>query len=387
MTALRYLVCILVLNGSTLALRALTDPNYSCDPKAMAPSASVPTNVNQVRFADIKVIAALGDSLTAANGAGAPHEDPLAIILQYRGLSFHAGGQYSLEEQITVPNILKKFNPKLEGYAIGTGSENVWEVAKLNGGIPGSKSLAGEGQNLKTEAQWMINKIKSHPEIDIENDWKLINIFIGGNDICEWCIDPNTIDTVSAAGYAQGIADAAELIRQYLPRTIISVMSMFNMDNLRSIDNGQFFCQGMHVFECHCEANNVSNALLANISAQYQVAAMGLQTSGKFEHDDFSLVVQPWFQDVRNPPYTPTGEVDHLWFAPDCFHFSAWGHSVVAHHLWNNMVEPVGKKSTYGNLTLTEAHLKCPDTACPYFRTTKNSQDCSQYWTPSTLDI
>lgn len=38
----------------------------------------------------------------AANGAGA--EDPLAVVLQYRGLAFQAGGDKTLDEHATIPS-------------------------------------------------------------------------------------------------------------------------------------------------------------------------------------------------------------------------------------------------------------------------------------------
>ena len=39
-------------------------PNYSCPGDLMKPSKSVPTNVNSVRPADIKLVMNLGDSLS-----------------------------------------------------------------------------------------------------------------------------------------------------------------------------------------------------------------------------------------------------------------------------------------------------------------------------------
>ena len=43
---------------------------YSCDADVMRPSATVPTSVNAVRPADIKVVGALGDSLTVGSANG-----------------------------------------------------------------------------------------------------------------------------------------------------------------------------------------------------------------------------------------------------------------------------------------------------------------------------
>jgi len=68
-------------------------------------------------------------------------------------------------------------------------------------------------------------------------------------------------------------------------------------------------------------------------------------------------------------------------FAPDCFHFSQYGHALVAKATWNVMLQPVGQKET--NVSLSEANLPmfCPDPACPFIRTTKNSVNCATYLT------
>ncbi|CAJ0586666.1 unnamed protein product, partial [Mesorhabditis spiculigera] len=383
MAPLRAVVSLFLLLRLVENVPSLGDPNYSCDPKLMAPSATVPKNVNQVRPADIKVIGVLGDSLTAANGAGAPRSDPLAIVLQYRGLSFHGGGQLELEQQITIPNILKKYNPKLFGHSVGTGSENVWETARLNAGIPGAKSLPG-GNNLTGQAMDLVQKIKYHSDtIDIKNDWKLISIFIGGNDVCGWCTHPYNDGDTSPQSYAEGIRNAVKVLKDNLPRTIVQLMGFMHMDLLRQIDNGQFFCQALHVFECHCEADQVSDDDLRNVSISYQIEAQKIEDSQMFDGDDFTFVIQPWFEEVDKIPHVKNESILDF-FAPDCFHFSQLGHSIVAHNLWNNMLEPVGQKTRYMPLDLYEPHLSCPDPKCPFYRTHKNSQNCQM--TPSALD-
>ncbi|CAJ0609708.1 unnamed protein product [Cylicocyclus nassatus] len=140
-----------------LVLDDLGAPNYHCDATLMKPSKKIPTNVNSVRPADIKVVMALGDSLTAANGAGA--EDPLAVVLQYRGLAFQAGGDKTLDEHVTIPNVLKAYNPKLFGYSNGIGSPNVWEIARLNVAMPGA-----EAHDLPGQAQQLVGLLQAHPE-------------------------------------------------------------------------------------------------------------------------------------------------------------------------------------------------------------------------------
>ena len=55
------------------------------------------------------------------------------------------------------------------------------------------------------------------------------------------------------------------------------------------------------------------------------------------------MVVQPFFLNTTLPRLLD-GSVDMSYFAPDCFHFTQKGHRAIALALWNNMVEPLGKK-------------------------------------------
>ncbi|EYB87739.1 hypothetical protein Y032_0258g454 [Ancylostoma ceylanicum] len=99
-----------------------------CDPEVMKPSPTVPSNVNKVRPADLKVIAALGDSITVAS-LSKDYEDDVTRDI-YPGNSYIIGGDGTLEEQITVGKVLREFNPNLVGLSHGTGYNNtVFNVA------------------------------------------------------------------------------------------------------------------------------------------------------------------------------------------------------------------------------------------------------------------
>jgi hypothetical protein len=56
--------------------------NFPCQP--IPPSSPAPTSVHSLRPSDIKVIGAIGDSLTAANGAKASLL--IAVLTEYRGI-------------------------------------------------------------------------------------------------------------------------------------------------------------------------------------------------------------------------------------------------------------------------------------------------------------
>ncbi|EGT48023.1 hypothetical protein CAEBREN_32628 [Caenorhabditis brenneri] len=350
-------------------------PGWQCDASLYQKSKKVPTSAHAVRFPDIKVIGALGDSLTAANGAGAPKGDPLAVILQYRGLAFQCGGDSTLDEHVTVANVLKKFSPNLMGYSTGIGSSNVWEISKLNQAVPGAQAA-----DIVTQARALVHVMHSHSEIDIKNDWKLINVFIGANDMCRYCEEKEN-GIHSKANWKQNVTTAIQILKDNLPRTIVSMTGMFDMRMLRQIDHDKYFCDGLHVFECPCEKkSSFTNDDVSQACHLYMDAQQEIQDSGIFDTtDDFTFVLQPFFNDIVTPPLKPDGEVNLDWFAPDCFHFSRLGHANVAKHLWNNIVQPVGSKNHKVDLSDPTIPLNCPDVTCPFIRTTKNSADCSKY--------
>ncbi|GMR39463.1 hypothetical protein PMAYCL1PPCAC_09658, partial [Pristionchus mayeri] len=354
-----------------LSYRELGAPGWSCDADLMERSKTVPTSVHALRPADIDIIAAIGDSLTAANGAGAEGEDVLAIAIQFRGLTFSVGGDKTLDEHITIANILKKFNPNLFGYSIRTGSANVWETAHLNAGIPGAHS----GEMLE-QSQDLLRRLQEHPELDWKNQWKLVHVFIGGNDICGWCHQTDA----DGNHYRDNIRRAVQFLKDNFPKTIVVLTGMIDVSLLRRIDNAHIVCQEIHTFECKCEQNaTISEAMLSAQCHDYMTKMQELQDSGEFDTtDDFTLIIEPYLETTTDIGRNPDGTPNMDFFAPDCFHFAAYGHAIVAKNLWNNMMQPVGAQSP-ANLTDDGIPPICPDKSCPYIRTTKNSDDCSKY--------
>lgn len=91
------------------------------------------------------------------------------------------------------------------------------------------------------------------------------------------------------------------------------------------------------------------------------------------QREDFAVVVQPFFQNTL-VPLNSRGSADLTFFSEDCFHFSERGHAEMAIALWNNMLEPVGQKTTSNNFTHSRTKLKCPSPESPYLHTLRNSQ-------------
>lgn len=136
-----------------------------------ARSYQVPDTVHKLTPGDIDIVGALGDSLTAGNGILAT--DPLQILIEGRGMSFAIGGQADWRKFLTIPNMLKEFNPKLYGYSVSD-ANSFQKNARFNTAEPGAQSM-----DIPHQAKNLVKRMRSDRNVDIKNHWKVIKIFHG----------------------------------------------------------------------------------------------------------------------------------------------------------------------------------------------------------------
>lgn len=78
-----------------------------------------------------------------------------------------SGGEKTWREYLTLPNILKQFNPRLIGYAKKT-MPTLGNTESLNI----AKSGVADEDALK-EAKFLVHRIRKNSKIDFYNDWKV----------------------------------------------------------------------------------------------------------------------------------------------------------------------------------------------------------------------
>ncbi|TKS86768.1 Phospholipase B1, membrane-associated [Collichthys lucidus] len=343
------------------------------------PSPTTPTSVHKLRPGDIKVVAAVGDSLTAGNGVGAKGDNLFLVMSEYRGLSWSIGGDENITTVTTLPNILKEFNPNVTGFSTGIGNQNT-PGAFLNQAVAGAKSGGIPGQ-----ARRLIDIMKNDSTVDFENDWKLVTLFIGGNDLCQYCNDRAAL---SPQNYSYHMMTSLDMLYKEVPRVIVNVMEILEIEGLRRIKRDSFGCNTLQKYVCPCFllAGEDSSELaeVKRINRELQVETERLVYGDRYDgREDFAVVVQPFFQNTV-VPLNADSRPDDTYFSADCFHFSERGHSDMAAALWNNMLEPVGKKQTYNNFTYGRKNIKCPSEEHPYIFTKENSVPISTTATAPT---
>ena len=180
-----------------------------------------------------------------------------------------------------------------------------------------------KAQHIPAQAKDLIAKIKADKNIDFENDWKVVTLFIGGNDLCQFCLDKIHLPET----YIDNIKKGLDILHDQLPRTLVNLVSILNIKDIKDMNKG-LVCPTLHVFECRCAAYPILNResrLMYHFDG-YTNLTRALAESGRYDtKDDFTVVLQPFFTDFL-APRLDNGKVDLSYFAPDCFHFSLKAH-------------------------------------------------------------
>ncbi|KAM9339222.1 phospholipase B1, membrane-associated-like [Symphorus nematophorus] len=335
--------------------------DFSC--VHLAPSDTVPTSVHKLRPADIKVVAALGDSSTA--GSGAKAKNLFEISREYKGVSWSIGGEKTLETVTTLPNILRKFNPSLKGFSKGTGTLQ----RGFNMAVAGAKT-----SEIPAQVEALIKTMKGNKEVNFEKDWKLVTIFVGGNDLCHYCIDQNNL---SPKNYSHNLMLSLDMLYKEVPRLLVNVVQLMQIDPLKTVKRNTIGCSLLQRTSCPCVINPAENSPeleeIKRINLEYQVEIQQLISGDRYDgKEDFAVVLQPFLQNSFIPQIG-VGEADTSFFSVDCFHISERAHAEMAIALWNNMLEPVGRKQAYNNFTYDRSKIHCPSEANPFIFTKINS--------------
>ncbi|XP_069111123.1 phospholipase B1, membrane-associated-like [Argopecten irradians] len=302
-------------------------PHFDCH-ITQAHSGQDATSVHMLHPGDVKIVAAMGDSLTAGNGILA--SNVIGDLLEYRGHSWSIGGDGSLEEVLTFPNILKKFGGYLYGFSEGIAKRNL-TGANLNVANPGDVAA-----NMPEQADLLVARMTNNPNVRISDDWKIVTLFIGGNDLCDYCSNPHQY---SPENYVNHIRDALDILKAKLPKTFVNVVSIFDIAPIASMEKG-IICTVVHSYVCECGQDPTNGPMLRQVTHAYQRGVEDLINSGRYDtSDDFTVVVQPFYKHTEPPKLDSTGKIDMSYFSPDCFHFNHKGHFASAISLWNNMLE------------------------------------------------
>ncbi|XP_075166254.1 phospholipase B1, membrane-associated-like [Haematobia irritans] len=327
----------------------------------------IPTSVHQLRPGDIDIIAALGDSLTA--GTGILSESVIKIIAEYRGITFTGGGWGDWRSYLTLPNILKNFNPNLYGYALDnclvTDKRAVFNVGES----------VGFTKDLLFQAQILIRRLQTDSKVNMQNHWKLISIFSGANDLCsDMCYYDDMEDFFTK--HRQNLYETLNVLKENIPKAFIILMATPNLQDLHPhMTKLPLSCYFTHHLFCPCLiGRSVSSSKFKEMGQaikHLQAIDRDLSKLPEFQTDDFTVIYQPFTANL-SLANLQNGSTDFRYFAADCFHYSQLGHAMAANMLWNNLLQREGEKDVILTTKLFDK-FECPSENRPYLATYRNS--------------
>ena len=171
--------------------------------------------------------------------------------------------------------------------------------------------------------------MNSSADVDFNNDWKIITILIGANDICGFCKSHGK-NSSQPSEFIRNVEKAIDVLYEKVPRVYVNLVSLINITMIFEFGR-DLRCEVINKFECDCLVNGnraVKRRIVDDYISQYQQLTERLAASGKYDQrDDFTVVWQPFMEEFHSPR-RPNGYKDMSYLAFDCFHFSTKGHGM-----------------------------------------------------------
>ncbi|CAF2136023.1 unnamed protein product [Rotaria magnacalcarata] len=261
------------------------------------------------------------------------------LLIENQGLSWSIGGDYTYSKFLSLPNILRQYNQKLNVFSTKVSIMFPFSRNNSYNGLNVAKPW-DSSSNIVYQAELPLEKLKNEKLRNWNSDWKVIT----NNDLCSFCKD-NQVKKYTPEQYLNNIRNTLDkLYNASLPSTLINLVLPFD---IRSI-------------------NNISH----NYIKQYHRLLSDLINSKRYEkRNDFTVVIQ-LFKTHNKLSYKHNSKIDFSYFAQDCFHLSGKGHSLAVISLLNNLFEPVGGKKRTCHIGKP---LKCSTKEYPCIFTSKHS--------------
>lgn len=196
--------------------------------------------------------------------------------------------------------------------------------------------------------------------IDFENDWKMINIQIGSNDMCGAC-NSSYMDEVTPEKFGGYVEAAVERIQANIPHVLVNLIGTFNVSELFPLTDGQAYCRPKNNDSstignresCSCGNSEEGLQKMFNLTAAYNEKLYSIyEKYQQNKTDTFAVVYQPANLNI-------TGFPIEFFSNLDCFHPSLIGHQWVSKIIWNQLFSKQSMKPTVFNYNANET-IYCP---------------------------
>ncbi|GAN05784.1 phospholipase a2 [Mucor ambiguus] len=336
-------------------------PAFDCEPFIWH-DAILHRDAYHLRPNDIKAVIAIGDSISAGFGMiSGKYLSSDSIFSRKHRKVFSVGGD---KGEYTIPNYLAAWtNAPNKGPPTGY-TLPLSRGKQLDNAVSGSKT-----QELDDQISRLVHLLKAEKYKDIRDEWKLITLFIGANNVCVLCEPPMTTlpGLAEADVFEENVRQALTRIKDQVPKSFVNLVALFNVSSVYEASRGDPYCEFVldpsHMVICSCIQGDEKQRRAADrVVNEYNLRLEKLEQ--EFKQQDtmqFGLSYQPGFKEF------PIAKYKQSYFSGvDCFHPNKCANQLMSILLWNNMFSnKQDKKKEYDVETL---EFVCPSPANPYIQ-------------------
>ncbi|KAK4515678.1 pre-rRNA processing protein [Mucor velutinosus] len=281
------------------------------------------------------------NSIFAGYGIKNVPEGPLGLLnpnalTEYRGLNYMMGGD---PDAISIASFIKHFNAKLLGSSTNTHplvsiagnvsyATHFPPVDNLNAAISGAMAV-----NLDLELDYLLQELNSPfaSNLNAKNEWKMINIHIGSNEMCQSC-DSKLTNLTTPEVYAREIENAVQRIKRSIPKTFVNLIGMFRFSviNQMAKANPQYCANRDIIKPCECFLQNKMDHM-DSLMEQFNTKLMAIANKyAPQPGSTFGVAYTPFPIDFQSFPINAFSNID-------CFHPSVSAHQWMAKSIWNQL--------------------------------------------------
>ncbi|KAI9023738.1 hypothetical protein CLU79DRAFT_857085 [Phycomyces nitens] len=139
---------------------------------------------------------------------------------------------------------------------------------RLNNAVTGAKV-----QDLDVEVTRLVRLLKSPSYDSIRDEWKLITIFVGANNICVLCNDERTglPSQADADVFEDSMRNVMERLRTQVGKSFVNLVALFNVSSVYEASRGDPYCEFIldpsHLSVCSCIQGDEKQRLVTAYSS------------------------------------------------------------------------------------------------------------------------
>ncbi|KAI8647148.1 hypothetical protein BD408DRAFT_408682 [Parasitella parasitica] len=334
-------------------------PAFDCEPFIWH-DAILDRDAYHLRPNDIKAVIAIGDSISAGFGM-ISKRPPFSTILEYRGKVFSVGGD---KGEYTIPNYLSAWtNTSNRGPPTGY-TFPLSRGKQLDNAVSGSKT-----QDLNEQISRLVYLLSTSKYKDIKDEWKLVTLFIGANNVCVLCEPPiTTLPGLAEADiFEDNVRQALARIKNEVGKSFVNLVALFNVSSVYEASRGDPYCEFVldpsHLVICSCIQGDEKQRRAADrVVNEYNLRLEKLEKEFKQQNlMELGVSYQPGFKQF------PIAKYKQSYFSGvDCFHPNKCANQLMSIILWNNMFSSKEEKNKAYDIESLD--FICPSPQRPYIQ-------------------